>query len=369
MKKIYLLLSAAAILLSAKSYAWGAEGHHIVAEIASKYLSENAKNRIEQYLGTTGFDDAAVWMDEMRQNHDYDFMKPWHYVNIDKGSNYTPTTDENVINQITEKQRELKHAKTLCTEQVKTDLEILFHLIGDLHQPLHTGYGADRGGNTVEINFMGDATNLHWVWDSKIIDQQKISLNDCLQLMKTLSPEQIDAVKKNDVVAWMTESRSYLDTVYAFSGHVLGEEYAKKNRHIIEKQLLYAGLRLAAVLENCFGEEDKKSKIQVNSTPLQNNVIGIDEAAKHIGEVVTVCGKAFGGKYFSTKGKTTLINMGAPYPNSTFTLVIFGNDRENFTYKPEEYLTAKSICVTGMIKLYKDRPEIIVSRESQIVVK
>lgn len=369
MKKFFLLLSAAIILFSAKIYAWGADGHHIVAEIAAANLSETAKNNIAKYMGATTFDEAAVWMDEMRSNHDYDYMKPWHYINIDKGSNYTATTDENIINHILIAQRELTHVKTLCTDQVKTDLLILFHLIGDLHQPLHSGYGSDRGGNTVEINFMGEATNLHWVWDSKIIEQQKITLADCLQLMKTLTPEQINAIKNTDAVSWMTESRSYLNAVYDFSGHVLGEEYAKKNRRIVEQQLLYAGLRLAAVLEKSFGSADEKTVVSATAAPSQKNSISVDEAGKHIGETLTVCGMVYGGKYFSSKGQLTLINMGAPYPNSTFTVVIFGNDRGNFTYKPEDFLTNKNICVTGLIKLYKDKPEIIVSKESQIEVR
>ena len=87
------------------------------------------------------------------------------------------------------------------------------------------------------------------VWDSKIIQEQKISLNDCLKFMNTLSSQQIKAIQNIDVISWMNESRSYLGDVYNFSGHELGKEYAEKYKTLIEKQLVYAGLRLAAVLE------------------------------------------------------------------------------------------------------------------------
>ena len=48
-----------------------------------------------------------------------------------------------------------------------------------------------------------------------------------------------------DVVSWMNDSRSHLNEVYNFSGQTLDENYAQKNRLLIENQLLYGGLRLA----------------------------------------------------------------------------------------------------------------------------
>lgn len=39
--------------------------------------------------------------------------------------------------------------------------------IGDIHQPLHDE-NLDVGGNTVDVTFDGDSTNLHAVWDTSI---------------------------------------------------------------------------------------------------------------------------------------------------------------------------------------------------------
>lgn len=39
--------------------------------------------------------------------------------------------------------------------------------IGDIHQPLHDE-ALDIGGNTVDVTFAGDSTNLHAVWDTSI---------------------------------------------------------------------------------------------------------------------------------------------------------------------------------------------------------
>jgi hypothetical protein len=371
MRSLFLAITLFILLVPARTLAWGSEGHHIVAEIAARYLSETARENLLKYLGGTSYEQASVWMDEMRSNRDYDFMKPWHYINITRGTDYSPSTEENVINEIIASQRELGHYKTVCAEQVKTDVMVLFHLIGDLHQPLHAGYGEDHGGNTIEINFLGEATNLHWVWDAKIIEQQKITLESCLELLRGYSQEQIQSITGTDVLAWMNESRSYLGNVYDYTGHVLGEEYAKKNRGIVEKQLIKAGLRLAAVMEKVFGKIPVSSGSTLAAgTDSSGKPLSPEEAAKHIGETRTVCGKIFGGKYLeNSKGSPTLINMGAAYPASPFTVVIFGSDRVHFTYKPEEFLDGKTICVTGLIKLYKDKPEIIVTSPSQISVK
>ncbi len=94
------------------------------------------------------------------------------------------------------------------------------------------------------------------------------------------------------------------------------------------------------------------------------------EAAKHIGEKATVCDMVFGGRYFeSGKDHPTLLNMGDAYPNNPFTFVIYGEVRKQFSYKPEEFLISKNVCVTGEIKDYHGKPQIIVTDSTQLVIK
>jgi hypothetical protein len=95
-----------------------------------------------------------------------------------------------------------------------------------------------------------------------------------------------------------------------------------------------------------------------------------DEAAKHIGDSVTVCGKIFGGRYFDrSDNKITLLNMGAAYPQSPLTILIEADSRKNFSNKPEEFYVEKEVCITGMIKEFKGKAEIIVAKEAEIIVK
>ena len=68
---------------------------------------------------------------------------------------------------------------------------LIFHLIGDLHQPLHTGYAIDKGGNTIEITSPYVGGNLHSVWDTQIIEYKNVTLDSCLQTYAGLDKAEI----------------------------------------------------------------------------------------------------------------------------------------------------------------------------------
>lgn len=94
------------------------------------------------------------------------------------------------------------------------------------------------------------------------------------------------------------------------------------------------------------------------------------QARDYIGKEACVCGKVVSTKY-SENGKTnpTYINLDKKYPEQVFTLMIFGADRANFSYKPEEFLQGKTICVKGKIGEYKGTPQIIANKEKQVEVQ
>ena len=96
--------------------------------------------------------------------------------------------------------------------------------------------------------------------------------------------------------------------------------------------------------------------------------INVDSSMKHIGEKVTICTKIYSAKYFDNS-KMTFLNAGAPYPNSSLTIVIFGKDRGNFKDAPETVYLNKEICVTGFLKEYKGKAEIVVTKPAEIIIK
>lgn len=93
------------------------------------------------------------------------------------------------------------------------------------------------------------------------------------------------------------------------------------------------------------------------------------QAKDYIGKEACVCGKVVSTK-FSENGKTnpTYINLDKKYPEQVFTLMIFGQDRQNFSYKPEEFLQGKTICVKGKVGEFKGTPQIIANKEKQVEV-
>jgi hypothetical protein len=247
----FIALLIVLIILPSKSFAWGKQGHSIVAEVAFNYLDANTKSNLLKYLDGMSIEDAANWMDDMRDDHSFDYMKPYHYVNFEKGSIVKVNPGNNLLSVLTNTINDLKNYKSFNKEEVKMKLCILFHLIGDLHQPLHVGYGDDKGGNTMQINYNGYGTNLHSFFDSGIIKAKNITLQDCLKSNKFSSTE-IKNIQYINVSEWATQSRSNLDEIYNFSVHIVQDEYVNANAVIIENQLLKAGLRLASVLNEVF---------------------------------------------------------------------------------------------------------------------
>jgi len=48
-----------------------------------------------------------------------------------------------------------------------TALNYAVHLVADVHQTLHAGYGDERGGNTYQLQAVVRGINLHALWDMR----------------------------------------------------------------------------------------------------------------------------------------------------------------------------------------------------------
>lgn len=95
-----------------------------------------------------------------------------------------------------------------------------------------------------------------------------------------------------------------------------------------------------------------------------NTVIQWDEAQKYYGQTVTVEGKIV-GTYNS--GKACFLNFHPDY-KKYFTAVIFKSAFSRFPSNPEDFYYGKEVHITGKIKEYKGKPEIILNSPSQITV-
>jgi DNA/RNA endonuclease YhcR with UshA esterase domain len=94
--------------------------------------------------------------------------------------------------------------------------------------------------------------------------------------------------------------------------------------------------------------------------------VPVDSVSSHIGEKAVVCSEVFGVKALE---KMTFINMGASYPNSPLTIVIFAKDLPNFKETPASLYDNKKICVTGTLEDYKGKTEIVVTQPDEITLQ
>jgi hypothetical protein len=91
-----------------------------------------------------------------------------------------------------------------------------------------------------------------------------------------------------------------------------------------------------------------------------------EEAMKHEGERGTVEGLIV--KVGSSPKGNLFLNMGAPFPNHTFSGVIAKPTVEKLGKDYIMSLEGKHLRITGDITIYKDKPEILIHDKSQIEV-
>lgn len=89
--------------------------------------------------------------------------------------------------------------------------------------------------------------------------------------------------------------------------------------------------------------------------------ISASDASKHFGEQGTVCGRISEVKITTTvRGTPTFIDFEKPYPNQTFTAVVWERDRASVGNVPRVGV----LCVKGTITEYRGRPQIVLHSRS-----
>ncbi|WKK82486.2 S1/P1 nuclease [Marivirga arenosa] len=239
-----------------QALAWGQTGHRVVGEVASFYLKKKASKRVNDILNRQSMAVASVWMDNIKSEDKYDFMKPWHYVTIPNGLTYEETEknpDGDAIMKIKEIVKNLK-AGNLSAQEEQNQLKMLIHLVGDIHQPLHVGTGEDIGGNAVKLKWFGKNSNLHRVWDSEMIDSKAFSYTELAEAVNITTKEEVEALQSATIDDWYKEAMGMRDQVYALPEDMyLGYEYMYKNWDGVQEQLMKAGIRLAGLLNEIYG--------------------------------------------------------------------------------------------------------------------
>ena len=256
----------AVLLMAGRAWAWGPEGHRIVARIAELRLTEGARTNVTALLeaGEQVSDEAvASWADVYRQ--EMIETGPWHYINIPfEAKAYDAARDcefgQCVIVQVERAMKELANPEAGLVQRQHA-LRFLVHFVGDLHQPLHTTSRADdRGGNLCPVVFPGakEATTLHGVWDYDLV-RALVGTNDLLHVADGLdAASTVDEVKRwqgGGVADWAWEG--HVEAMkQAYAGipptngvpFALTQDYVEGNREVVKKRMQAAGVRLAMLL-------------------------------------------------------------------------------------------------------------------------
>ena len=241
-------------LLAAPALAWGPTGHRVVALVAEEHLSAPARLEVHTLLGGETLAEASTWADDVRERRTWRQSSPWHYVNIPDGKTYKQSRKNrrgDILTAIERFERDLANRRNSPAKRANA-LRFLIHFVGDLHQPLHVGRFEDRGGNSIDVTWFGEPTNLHRVWDSQIISRRRISFRRWADSLDRPSRQQIAAWTASGPLDWAAESQELRPRVYRIGDGKLGKRYDRDNLPVVRERLLQAGVRLAAFLEKVF---------------------------------------------------------------------------------------------------------------------
>lgn len=253
-----------ACLVIAPALAWGPLGHSVVAQLAQRHLSPAAEAEVARLLApdhTRLLADIANWPDQVQD--DPGFKDLWkqtrgqHYINFHGGSDcdYVPPRDcrdgRCVVGG-------LQHYVAMLGDRSQPDsvrrqaLKFVVHFVGDIHQPLHAGYRDDKGGNTYQVQFDGKGSNLHKIWDSRMLYTRG---QDWQQYAQRLDPDfwaplpAPIAPLDNKYAQWAEEScRITAEPGFYPANHEITPAYVHTWLPLADQRLREAGRRLAEVL-------------------------------------------------------------------------------------------------------------------------
>jgi len=244
------------------AYCWGPLGHQVVARFAEERLTARAQASLRELLGPEiKLQDVATWADDQREIAG---SEKWHYINIPISaagyqSKFCPPAGC-IVSKIKEFSRTAQDSRVEKSKRIVA-LKFLIHLVADIHQPLHVGDNGDRGGNLLQVRFFGVGTNLHSVWDSKLMERYTSNKQVWLWEMTTVAhPAKAAQWATGTPEDWANETLAVARQVYCVPGTKklirpgakLQTEYYSFAFPILREQLAKAGIRLAYVLNEIF---------------------------------------------------------------------------------------------------------------------
>ena len=268
MKRItFLFACIITIYSSMPAFAWGPKGHDIVAAIAEQNLTKKTKKALDKILEGKSIVYYSSWMDNIQNSpnwkNGYDKTKTWHYANVDKGLTYE-TMEKNKKGDVLTGLEFLVNELTVnfdnLSDSLKQDyVKMVVHMVGDMHCPMHAGRSTDRGGNGKKVKWFGQKTNLHSVWDSKMIDSaRKWSYTEWVNHLDRKDKKYKKAIVQGTYQDWFAETVVRAEELYEYAERQGDEvpnfsyQYVYDFSPLLENRLQTGGYRLAHVLNTIF---------------------------------------------------------------------------------------------------------------------
>ena len=283
-------------LLASPAVAWNALGHKVICEIAWQELSPEKRQRIvdtikrhpafaedfardmpSEDIDRWIFQHAGTWPD-LARGGPYD-RPTWHYINRPVFLNGERPITANLVTDPSRSPTD----KYNCIQAAKHSLAIihdpnavavdkalaycwLFHLVGDMHQPLHAVslYGdrfpdGDRGGNSIPL---ARGRNLHSLWDNLLGRDSRMPSVE-REIAELRADRELWNVDTGTPEDWVAESRQLAETVVydpiilraasepgeRLQPILLPESYMTRAGRVARQRIVAAGLRLAGLLD------------------------------------------------------------------------------------------------------------------------
>lgn len=309
----WIVLSLCTAALSVPVLGWDDVGHKTTAYIAWQRMSPEAREAVIRILRAAAEDSdlsvyyqsygaepeqvrkleyfmlASTWADIVRDRALETRYRKYHHSNwhyddmfwkqISGGVELLRGFDEGgvAVDKLVEFDKVIRNASANDKDKAIA-IAWIMHLIGDLHQPLHTSARVtdtepkgDQGGNLFLITPEGtpreSQQNIHWFWDSIVVRNIPLKGETCerdyiesiaKRIMKRHPFTSVSGILKLGAYEdWRNESFAY-NATDVFSPDLVrfqtpSEKYKRNALRVAEQRLALAGYRLGETLNKVFG--------------------------------------------------------------------------------------------------------------------
>ena len=361
-----LALFASIVPLARHVSSWDPDAHRIVARIAANLISRNStRDMIKQILSdgsksseTRTLESTMAQVAPFADHHSTvvnKSFKKYHFVSVpDKncsGIDLARDCGEEgcILSGIPRFAMEVANIN-LSPAQRSLALKYLIHLVADIHQPMHIGFKSDHGGVGTAVHLPGHRHkhSLHQIWDRLVRTTNglenldaKAHAESLLKRIKTsklnpgrdirrragsfvaLDGKSLTLSKLTDLTLDMAnETLRELTCKFAYSSGndlwgnpvwintrgYLDQQYFDSRTHLVDVQLIRAGVRLAYILEvidrHISVQTDRKLGIEVTAEDESHMFDSLESPSELLGEFPSA------GKFFSDDDKENMnINL------------------------------------------------------------